>query len=132
MNKKIVSCALMGATVANSVLPVMATEITYPHLDKVQYDTDGNSVAEIHEEVDVTEAGTSTTNVYAELGKEFLVTIPKSLTLSGTTKKGAYTVEVEGDIAGTDKVKVVPDETFALMNVAKAGYTFEDIRQEHQ
>lgn len=114
MNKKVLSCALMGATVANSVLPVMATEITYPHMDKVQYDENGNSVAEVHEEVDVTTDSTSTTNVYAELGKEFLVTIPKSLTLDGTTKKGAYTVEVEGDIAGTDVVKVVPDETFAL------------------
>lgn len=75
----------------------------------------------------VTEAsdeGSSTEcEVYAEIGNSFTVTIPKKITLSGTTKTGSYTVTVEGDIAGTDIVKVVPDKSFALSSSGLADIT---------
>lgn len=104
--------ALIGSMILGNIAPVFASE--YPHIDKVQYDADGNSVAEVHETVDIEDAGTSSTNVYAELGSEFVVTVPKSLTLDGVTKLGTYTVSVEGDIAGYEKVNVIPDESFTL------------------
>lgn len=72
------------------------------------------SVASVDETIDIKESGSSETSVYAELGSEFLVTIPKSLTLSGQTKSGTYTVSVEGNIAGYEKINVIPDETFTL------------------
>lgn len=72
------------------------------------------SVASVDETIDIKESGSSETSVYAELGSEFLVTIPKSLTLSGLSKTGTYTVSVEGDIAGYEKINVIPDETFTL------------------
>lgn len=72
------------------------------------------SVASVDETIEINSAGTSETSVYAELGSEFVVTVPKSLTLSGVEKKGTYTVSVEGDIAGYEKVNVIPDESFNL------------------
>ena len=75
------------------------------------------SVASVDETIDIKESGSSKTSVYAELGSEFLVTIPKSLTLSGIDKKGTYTVSVSGDIAGYEKINVIPDETFTLNSV---------------
>ena len=63
---------------------------------------------------DAIEVGNKNTTVYAEVGSEFKVTIPKHLILDGATKKGSYLVNVIGDIAGTETVNVVPDESFLL------------------
>lgn len=57
---------------------------------------------------------TNTTTVYAEIGSEFTVTIPKKIVLDGESKTGTYTVSVEGDIAGNEYVSVKPDETVVL------------------
>ena len=61
-----------------------------------------------------------TTTVYAEIGSEFKVTIPKKIILSGTTKSGTYTVTVEGDIAGLEVISVTPDSAVTLSSKDKA------------
>ena len=61
-----------------------------------------------------------TTTVYAEIGSEFKVTIPKKIVLSGTTKSGTYTVTVEGDIAGLEVISVTPDSAVTLSSKDKA------------
>ena len=58
--------------------------------------------------------GEQSTTVYAEIGSEFKVTIPKKITLDGATKSGTYKVTVEGDIAGLETIKVQPDASVAL------------------
>ena len=61
-----------------------------------------------------------TTTVYAEIGSEFKVTIPKKIVLDGATKSGTYTVTVEGDIAGLEIVNVTPDSAVTLSSKDKA------------
>jgi len=98
--KKGLVYALTGSMVFSNITPALA----YTYKD---------SVADV-EYTDVTENATNNTTVYAELGSAFKVTIPKHIILDGTEKKGAYTVSVTGDIAGTEVVNVVPDKSFAL------------------
>ena len=61
-----------------------------------------------------------TTTVYAEIGSEFKVTIPKKIVLDGATKSGTYTVTVEGDIAGLEVINVTPDSAVTLSSKDKA------------
>ena len=67
--------------------------------------------------------GEQSTTVYAELGSEFKVTIPKKITLDGATKTGTYKVTVEGDIAGLETIKVQPDASVALNSKNKPSVT---------
>ena len=129
MNKKIVSCTLMGVTMLNSVVPALAT---YSHIDDVEYDEKGNSVAEIHETQEIVSGQGAQTEVYAKVGSDFKVIIPKSLTISGTTKTGAYTVDVTGDISGTEFIKVVPEESFLLKTAGKPDVTANIIQDKIQ
>ena len=75
--------------------------------------------------VTTTEAkeGTNAVNVYAQIGSSYTVTIPKTITLDGSTKTGSYTVSVAGDIAGDEAVKVVPDASFKMSQTDKADVT---------
>ena len=75
--------------------------------------------------VTTTEAveGTNAVNVYAQIGSSYTVTIPKTITLDGSTKTGSYTVSVAGDIAGDETVKVVPDASFKMSQTDKADVT---------
>lgn len=98
---------LIGSLILGNISPVLAK----------------TSIASVDETIDIKESGSSETSVYAELGSEFLVTIPKSITLSGLSKTGIYTVSVEGDIAGYEKINVIPDETFTLNSSGLAGIT---------
>ena len=61
-----------------------------------------------------------TTTVYAEIGSEFKVTIPKKIVLDGATKSGTYQVTVEGDIAGLEVISVTPDSAVTLSSKDKA------------
>ena len=107
--KKLLAYTLVGATATTSLMPAYAT--TYK-----------DSVGAV-ESQNVAENKTSNTTVYAELGSEFIVSIPKHIVLDGETKTGAYTVGVRGDIAGTEYVSVVPDESFAMTQSGKADVT---------
>ena len=74
----------------------------------------------INVDTPITEDSNSNCDVYAELGSEFKVTIPKKITLDGALKKGTYQVTVEGDIAGLEIVKVIPDSIVTLSSKDKA------------
>ena len=74
----------------------------------------GNSIENIEYQNTEDENFTNATNVFAELGSEYKVTIPKTIVLSGIDKKADYYVKVEGDIAGYETVNVVPDSTVNL------------------
>ena len=67
--------------------------------------------------------GTNAVNVYAKIGSSYTVTIPKTITLDGSTKTGSYTVSVAGDIAGDETVNVVPDASFKMSQTDKADVT---------
>ena len=73
---------------------------------------------------------------------EFTITIPKEITMDGDTKAADYTVNVIGDIAGDQEIKVVPDASFELtedggkdnvtVNVTQADqkFVYEDISKD--
>ena len=113
MNKKHVSLALVGLMGLTSVLPTFAYE----------KDSNGNSVENIEYQNTKDEDFANQTNVFAELGSEYKVTIPKTIILSGTTKKANYTVKVEGDIAGYETVNVEPDSSVELRTKNKDSQT---------
>ena len=70
------------------------------------------------------------TMVYAEIGSEYKVTIPKVIVLKGQSSTSAdYNVKVEGDIAGLEIVNVAPDNTVALKSINKPD-VIADISQE--
>ncbi len=89
------------------------------------YDLDekGNSVEEVEYQNTEDEDYSNQTNVFAEIGSEYKVTIPKVIVLSGITKKADYYVKVEGDIAGYETVNVVPDKNVVLHSSNKADET---------
>ncbi len=105
---KFLSLVLTGTLIFSSV-PVYAN---------TQYTDSTHEV--INVDTPVTEDSNSNCDVYAELGSEFKVTIPKKVTLDGSTKSGTYQVLVEGDIAGKETIKVIPDEAVTLSSKDKA------------
>ena len=105
---KFLSLALTGTLIFSSV-PVYAN---------TQYTDSTHEV--INVDAPVTEDSNSNCDVYAELGSEFKVTIPKKVTLDGSTKSGTYQVSVEGDIAGKETIKVIPDSAVTLSSKDKA------------
>ena len=104
--KKILSYLLVLLTLINTVAPALAATTYTDSILDVEY-------------CDHSEDYTGTT-VYAEIGSEFKVTIPKKVTLDGALKSGTYNVLVEGDIAGNEYVKVVPETYFLLYTKDKA------------
>jgi hypothetical protein len=118
MKKKALAMGLVAALAVTAV-PAMAAS-TYQ-----------NSTGNVDETVNVTEDKTENCTVYAEVGSSFKVTIPKKITMAGDTKTGAYTVAVEGDIAGDEYVTVVPAASFAMKQTGKADVTVT-IKQENQ
>lgn len=60
------------------------------------------------------EDSSKTCFINASRSVSFVVTIPKLITLDGTTKSADYSVTVAGDISGSDTVVVKPDSTFVL------------------
>ena len=96
MNKKHISLMLAALMCFTSIIPSFAYD----------YDIDekGNSVEEVEYQNTEDEDYTNVTNVFAEIGSEYKVTIPKTIVLSGVTKSADYYVKVEGDIAGYETV----------------------------
>jgi uncharacterized protein YxeA len=64
------------------------------------------------------ETNTKSVDVYATQGSTYSVKIPKTIILDGSTGNGAYRVSVKGNISGNQTVKVIPDSTFVLSEVA--------------
>lgn len=88
----------------SSIVPVFAYDL----------DSSGNSIENIEYQNTDDEDFVSATNVFAEIGSEYTVTIPKTIVLSGVTKSAEYKASVSGDIAGYEKINVVPDEEVTL------------------
>ena len=107
MKKRIVKSfafALSGLMIMSSVAPTFAYDL----------DSNNNSIESVEYQNTNDEDYSNQTNVFAELSSEYKVTIPKTIVLSGTTKKADYYVKVDGDIAGYETVNVVPDSTVNL------------------
>ena len=96
---KLASLALAGLMLAGTMMPAMAYENSTANVD---------ATAEITAPVDAEEC-----EVYAEVGSDFTVTIPKKITLDGATKTGSYTVSCTGNIAGDEYVSVTPADVTA-------------------
>lgn len=105
--KQISVFALIGIILATDITPAYAA----------------TSVASVNETQTASSNEASSCDVYAQLDSNFIVTIPKKITLDGLTKKGSYTVNVNGDIAGYEKINVMPDESFALSSIGLSDVT---------
>ena len=99
----------LAASLIFSAMPVSAN---------TQYTDSAHEVINI--DTPISNDNNSNCDVYAEIGSEFKVTIPKKIVLSGTTKSGTYTVTVEGDIAGLEVISVTPDSAVTLSSKDKA------------
>ncbi len=101
---RILSLAAVPLAASASSMPAFAYNL----------DENGNSI-EMEEYQNSEESTyTNSANVFAEIGSEYKVTIPKVVVLSGTSKAASYYVKVAGDIAGYEKVTVTPDDNFKL------------------
>ena len=109
---KMTSLALAGVMAASAV-PAFAAQ--------TQYENSTHSV-EYHDQIEEDKEAVAC-DVYAEVGSQFKVTIPKKIVLSGQEKKGAYKVSVEGNIAGSEVINVTPDASFAMKQTGKADVT---------
>ena len=115
MKKKIIkSLSLLLAGLLAFSTPVNAADFA------ITTDTAGNSEELVEYQTSDEDDFVPSTNVFAEIGSEYKVTIPKVIVLSGTTKKANYYVKVEGDIAGLEEINVLPDENITLSSVNKA------------
>ncbi len=83
-------------------------------------DANDNSIEEITYQSTDDEDFSTETSVFAQVGSEYKVTIPKVIVLSGKTKNAQYYVKVEGDIASYETINVVPDETVDLYSINKS------------
>ncbi len=101
---RILSLGLAVTTALSTSTPVLAYDV----------DEHDNSIESVEYQNTADEDFKDATNVFAQLGSEYKVTIPKVIVLSGTTKDARYYVKVVGDIAGDESVNVVPDSTFLL------------------
>lgn len=103
---RLLSLSLITTLICSLVPGVAASKYTTSS-EKKEYDS-------------VISDSNSSCDVYVEIGSNFRITIPKEIVLDGTTKEGSYLVCVEGDIAGMEVVKVVPEDTVKLYSTDKA------------
>ena len=94
---------------------------TIIYADNFSYnvDTNGNSIEQIEYQNSDDEDFMPETNVFAQVGSLYKVTIPKVIVLSGVQKQSSYYVKVEGDIAGCETIYVEPEDTVDLYSTNK-------------
>ena len=112
MKKKLLQILSLGltiVTITGNSLPIFAYNV----------DENGNSIESVEYQNNEDENFTNSANVFAELGSQYKVTIPKTIVLSGTLKSASYHVKAEGDIAGDETIDVTPDDNFNLYSVNK-------------
>ncbi len=106
----LVMCMCMSMAVAPAFADVPPPKNSFERVDNI---SDYNMV------------GIQDVNVFAVVGSNYSVTIPKTITLAGA--KGAstanYTVKVSGDIADNEKVIVAPTAMEFQMTTAKGDKT---------
>lgn len=122
--KKSICFFLALSMVLGIVVPVQATEVTnsvgsvqedITNETKTGQDTAQGKQSEYQQATKETES----TKVYLTKVSTFTVTIPKTVILDGETDSGNYAVKVEGNLSGTETVKVVPDESFTMSQEGK-------------
>ncbi len=101
---KILSLGLVVISSTSNTIPVFAYDV----------DENDNSIESVEYQNDKDKDFNNNTSVFAQLGSEYKVTIPKVVVLSGASKAAKYIVKVDGDIAGYETVNVVPDNSFSL------------------
>ena len=106
---KILSLLCAGSTVFTSS-PVYAYEL----------DGQGNSIEEVEYQNSENEDFLNDTSVFAKIGSNYEVTIPKVIILDGLLKKASYNVKATGDIAGYETIYIIPDDVFNLYSKNKA------------
>ena len=108
-NLKLLSIILSSTMIFGTVLPTSAYNL----------DENNNSVESVEYQNTTDEDFENMANVFAQLGSEYKVTIPKIVVLSGATKDARYYVKVDGDIAGYENITVIPDEKVNLYSKNK-------------
>ncbi|MCI5500582.1 MAG: hypothetical protein MR409_01490 [Lachnospiraceae bacterium] len=68
----------------------------------------------VTETQEISSATTGEATVTYTQDSTFTVSIPKKITLDGTSKSAEYTVTVTGDVSGNEYVTVTPDSSFTL------------------
>lgn len=109
MHKKIINRVLSSALI--SIL--LSSNIIFSNANLIiplAYADDVNSLTET---VDESQNQNSSISKY-EQKSSYTVTIPKNITLqdSSIDKTSNYTINVKGDILGTETVSVIPDDSF--------------------
>jgi len=81
-----------------------------------------------------TELGAKEATVYYDEGASFTITIPKVINIDTRTKTATYEVSATGDIKSDMKIKVTPEESFAMKddagNKADVTATIEQAKTE--
>ena len=132
-NKKLFALVLGAVMVAGAAAPAFAdggfrTQLGDPTVKMddgavVAVDNEGFSKDEVEYQNSEEEDYSTATNVYAVIGSTYQVTIPKTIVLKGNKNAAStatYKVDVDGDIAGNQYVKVQPDTTFKMQQAGKA------------
>ena len=124
-NKKLFALVLGAVMVAGAAAPAFADGAFQTKLTNavVSVDENGFSEEEVEYQNSEEEDYSTATNVYAVIGSTYQVTIPKTIVLKGTKNAAStatYKVDVDGDIAGNQYVRVQPDATFAMTQAGKA------------
>lgn len=112
----------MKSKLLKSLSFVLAISLSFNvPLQAFAYDTDtnGNSIDSVEYQTSNDVDFKNTSNVFAEIGSIYKVTIPKILVLNGADKTAKYTVKTEGDIAGCETIYVVPENEFLLYSKNK-------------
>lgn len=67
----------------------------------------------------VSSESTVMVDVTADIAGEYYVTIPKTIRIDSVSKTAGYTITVSGDIAGAERVEVVPEKEFLMLQEGK-------------
>lgn len=103
----------VGSVATDSeAVQVIGNDATQGKVSEYEVAVDGSTAT--------SETNTKSVDVYATQGSTYSVKIPKTIVLDGTTGNAAYRVSVKGNISGNQTVKVIPDSTFVLSEVATA------------
>ena len=111
MKNKILTSLIAATMVMGSTMPVFAATTATDTVNETQAESGTTRP------VEVTYTQSST----------FTVTIPKTITLDGSTKTADYDVNVKGDISSDKQVKVAPDTTFKMVDQSKAAKKKADV-----
>lgn len=112
MNKRLIAASVAAANVLGMISP-FAASLTIDDKE-IQLNAKGDSLEDVDYQSNKDADFSNTTNVYAVIGEDFEVIIPKTIVLSGKSKSASFEVKVLGDIAGQSKITVTPDDVVVL------------------